>query len=147
MWSVIKKNPISSFAVLCVAASAGFLCYMAIWLTTVLSSSEWCAKAIQAEKITPGNTFVGLTSCVELLKIQLQAISMNSQIVVGSFALCLLVLVVIVVAGAKAAGRLPGGIEFDVSRQEAAEHVVHGAQNAAREVSDTIEVPGSDVIS
>lgn len=115
----LAKNPISGFAVVCVAAIGGFLAYMAMGLTDTLSSSAWCGKALQAERISPGSTFVGLTACVDLLKIQLQATADNSKIVFSAFAFSLLVLIVIVVAGAKAAGKLPGGVEFDVSRDEA----------------------------
>lgn len=136
MWEVIKKNPISAFAVLCVAVIGGFLGYMAVWLTNTLSSSAWCGKALQAEKISPGNTFVGLTSCVDLLKIQLQATADNSKIVFGAFAFSLLVLIVIVVAGAKASGKLPGGVEVDISsdRARAADAVAGAAVNKADEI-------------
>lgn len=133
----LARNPISFFAVLCVAGIGGFLAYMAMGLTDTLSSSDWCGKALQAERISPGTTFVGLTACIDLLKIQLQATADNSKIVFGAFAFSLLVLIVIVVAGAKASGTLPGGTTFDVSRDPvsaAADHVVEGAQNAAEEV-------------
>ncbi len=48
----------------------------------------------------------------------------------------LVVLVVVVVAGAKASGKLPGGMEFNMSRDQAAaaDHVVEGAEQAAAEV-------------
>lgn len=117
----IARNPISFFAVLCVAATAAFLGYMTLRMSTVLESPGWCGKAIQAEKITGGETYVGLTTCVELLKIQLEAMATGFHISVGSFALTLLVLVIIVVAGAKANFKLGrDGIEGDVSRQDAA---------------------------
>lgn len=112
----LAKNPISTFAVLCVAATAAFLGYMTLRMAGVLESAGWCAKAIQAEKISPGSTYVGLTTCVELLKIQLQAMAVGFHISVGSFALTLIVLIVIVVAGARASGKLgSGGVEFNVS--------------------------------
>lgn len=136
MWQNIKNHPIRFFALICVAATASFLCYMAVWLTNTLSSSDWCGKAIQAERISPGNTFVGLTSCVDLLKVQLQATAMNSHIVIGSFAFCLVVLVVIVIAGARAAGKLPGGVEFDISREPASVKVVNSSEDAV-----PVEVP------
>lgn len=120
MWETIKKNPISAFAVVCVAAIGIFLGYMAVWLTNTLSSSAWCANALQAERISPGNTFVGLTSCVELLKIQLQATADNSKIVFGAYAFSLLVLIVVVVAGARASGKIPGGLELDIGRDQPA---------------------------
>lgn len=134
----LAKNPISFFAVLCVAAAAAFLGYMTLRMAGVLESSGWCAKAIQAEKISPGSTYVGLTTCVELLKIQLSAMATGFHISVGSFALTLIFLIVVVVAGARASAKLgAGGMEFNVGKHAevaAADHVVEGAQDAAAEV-------------
>lgn len=135
----LARNPISLFAVICVAAIGVFLGYMAMGLTDTLASADWCGKALQAERISPGNTFVGLTACVDLLKIQLQATADNSKIVFSAFAFSLLVLIVIVIAGAKAAGKLPGGIEFDVSSDRAAaaaDKVAGAAVDKADEIKD-----------
>lgn len=129
----LARNPISTFAVLCVACTAGFLGYLTIWLTNTLSSSDWCGKAIQAEKISPGTTFVGLTACIDLLKVQLGALAINSHVAVGSFALCLIVLIVVVIAGAKAnfkAGK--DGIEGSVER--AADQVAEAAVDEAEQI-------------
>lgn len=131
---MIAKNPISTFAVICVAAIATFLGYMSDRLLTVLESSSWCGKAIQAEKISPGTTYVGLTTCVDLLKIQLGAIATGFHIGLGAYAFSLVVLVVVVVAGARASGKLPGGLEFDVSRDEAADEVADAAVDKAEEI-------------
>jgi hypothetical protein len=139
----IAKNPISLFAVLCVAATAAFLGVLTYRLLVVLESPAWCAKAIQAEKVTPGDTYVGLTTCVELLKIQLSAVATGFHISTGGFVFVLIVLIVVVVAGARASGKVgAGGLEFDMSRQDAAaagaaaaaDHVVEGAEQAAAEV-------------
>lgn len=112
----IAKNPISLFAVLCVACTAAFLGYMILRMAVVLESANWCGKAIQAEKISPGNTYVGLTTCVELLKIQLQAMATGFHIALGSFASSLIVLIVVVVAGARASWKVgPSGMEGSVS--------------------------------
>lgn len=134
----VARNPISLFAVLCVACTAAFLGWLTYRLLLVLESPAWCAKAIQAEKVSPGSTYVGLTTCVELLKIQLSAIATGFHISTGGFVFVLVVLVVVVVAGAKASGKLgTGGVEFDVGRQDAAaaaDHVVEGAEQAAQEI-------------
>lgn len=116
--NTLARNPISLFAVFCVACTAAFLGFMSHRLLTVLESSQWCGKAIQAEKISPGTTYVGLTTCVDLLKIQLQAVATGFHIGLGAYAFSLVVLIVVVVAGARASGKLPGGVEFDVSREE-----------------------------
>jgi hypothetical protein len=134
---MIANNPISTFAVGCVAATGVYLAYMTNRMAGVLESSGWCAKAIQAEKISPGSTYVGLTTCVELLKIQLQAIATGFHISVGSFALTLIVLIVVVIAGAHATFKAgSGGIEGSVGRDapQAAQAVADSAQSKADDI-------------
>lgn len=134
--ATIAKNPISLFAVLCVAATAAFLGLMTYRLLAVLESPAWCAKAVQAERVT--NSTTELTTCVVLLKIQLSAVATGFHISTGGFVFVLIVLIVVVVAGARASGKLgSGGIEFDMSRQDAAagaDHVDKAAHKAAKEV-------------
>lgn len=133
----LKAHPIRAFALLCVAATSAFLGYLALKLIGVLSSPSWCGSALQAERITAKDSFVGLTACVDLLKIQLNALALNSQIVIGTFALCLGVLVVIVIAGARVAAELPGGSKVDISTDpaaKAADEVADAAVNKADEI-------------
>lgn len=117
----VAKNPISLFAVLCVAGTAIFLALTADRMLTVLESPAWCGRAIQAERISDATGFKGLEGCTELLKIQLSAVADGFSDAVRIFGLALLVLVIVVVAGARAnfkAGK--DGIEADVSRHDAA---------------------------
>jgi hypothetical protein len=115
----LAKNPISTFAVLCVMATGVFLGYTILKLLAVLSSPDFCSRALQAERITPGNTFVGLVACVDLLKLQVQAEANALLISMGGYNLVLVVLVVVVIAGARASGKVAAtGIEFDVSRDD-----------------------------
>lgn len=107
-------NPIRAFAVLCVACIAVYIGWMGYRLNETLSSPGWCSKALQAEKISAQN-FGGLTACVELLTIQLKSLAMNSHILFGVMAGCLLVLIVIVIAGGK--------VSFNVSRTGAAANI------------------------
>jgi hypothetical protein len=121
MWSVIKHNPISAFAVLIVAFIGGFLAYMAVWQTNILSSPLWCAKAVGAERAAPGQTaqqsLDALRGCNNLLLVQLQALAVDSHINTGTFALVLIVLIVVVVAGARMAFKATtSGIEGSVSK-------------------------------
>jgi hypothetical protein len=136
--ATISRNPISFFAVVCVASAAWLLYVITDRLLDVLESPQWCAKAIQAEKITPGNSFKGLESCLELLKMQLASLGTGFHIALGAFAFSLIVLVVVVVAGARASGKVgTSGLEFDINRHDtaaAADHVVDGAKEAAAEV-------------
>lgn len=130
----IRDTPIRAFALVCVAATSAFLGYLALLLIDTLASPQWCSKALQAERITAKDSFVGLTACVDLLKIQLRSLAINSQIVIGTFALCLGVLIVIVIAGARLAGKLPGGGEVDVSPAQAADQVAGAAVDAADQI-------------
>jgi hypothetical protein len=122
MWDVIKKNPISTFAVACVAATGIFLTYMAIWQTTILASPDWCSKAMRAEQIAPGKTYQqameALQSCNNLLLVQLSAVATDSHIDHGAVAFVLIVLIVVVIAGARASWKLgPTGMEGSVGRE------------------------------
>lgn len=104
MWwgrETLKDHPIRSFAVVCVAIIGGYIMWMGWQLVQIMSSPGWCAKALQAERITPGNSFAGLTACIDLLKIQLRATAVTSHIYAASLALCLLTLIVIVIAGGR----------------------------------------------
>lgn len=137
----LAKNPISTFAVLCVAATAAFLGYMTLRMVAVLESTGYCSKSIQAERITPGSSFEGLTGCIDILKIQLNALGLGFHISVGSFALSLIVLIVIVVAGARASGKMSAtGVEFNVGKEdenpksEAAKEVAVAAVDKAKEI-------------
>ncbi len=136
MWSVLKRNPISAFAVLCVMATALYLAYISGRLIAVLESPSWCGKALQAEKISSQN-FGGLTACKDLLMLQVPILGTALHIVVGGFVLCLVVLVVVVVAGAKASGKLPGGVSFDVSRE--VEQKVDQVAGAAVEEAEAVK--------
>lgn len=139
--ATVSRNPISFFAVVCVASAAWLLYIITDRLLDVLESPQWCAKAIQAERISPGTTFKGLDSCLELLKMQLSSLGTGFHIALGAFSFSLIVLVVVVIAGAKANAKLPGGLELDVgpakaAANAAADHVAAGAEEAAAEVKD-----------
>lgn len=138
--ATIARNPISFFAVVCVASAAWLLYIITDRLLDVLESPQWCAKAIQAEKISPGNTFKGLDSCLELLTLQLSSLGMGFHIALGAFAFSLIVLVVVVVAGAKASGKFgPQGMEFDMSRHDAATNAAEKVAKAADDKADEIK--------
>lgn len=108
------QHPIRAFAVLCVAAISIYIGWMGYRLNETLSSPGWCSKALQAEKISSQN-FGGLTACVDLLTIQLKSLATNSHILFGVMAGCLLVLIVIVIAGGK--------VSFNVSKTGAAGNI------------------------
>lgn len=153
----LVDHPIRTFAVICVAAIAIALWFMSDRLLDTLVSPNWCATAIQAEKISPGSTFVGLTTCVELLKLQLAASATNSHIVIGTFSFSLIVLMVIVVAGSRASGNVgPTGINFDIGGKgdpakdpaAAAKTTAEAATKTAEQIAEEAgEARAQDVVS
>lgn len=109
------------FALLCVAVTSSFIMVMAWRINDILARPEWCARALGAGKsVAEGKApIAGLNGCINLLTIQLRSLATNSHIFAGAFAMCLLVLIVIVVAG----GRLSfkgskDGIEGNIGRGE-----------------------------
>jgi hypothetical protein len=98
---------IRTFAVICVAATSAYVMWMGYRLNETLSGPGWCRTALGAEKASSSDgTIKGLDACVGLLTIQLKSLSTNSHILLGSIALCLAVLIIIVVAGAKFSGEV-----------------------------------------
>ncbi len=137
MWETLKRNPISAFAVLCVACTAGFLGWLTYRLIGVLESPDWCSKALQAERVSTEKQG-GLTSCSELLKVQLEAIATGFHISNGGFVFVLIVLIVVVIAGAKANFKLgKDGIEGNVSRDAPA--AAQAVPDTAQDTADVIK--------
>ncbi len=129
MWAMLKQHPIRAFAVLIVAVIVGFAIYMTVWMTEVLAGQSWCAKAIGADRITADSKIDIAASCVGLLTIQLKAIATNSHVFVGMFALAMLTIVVVVVAGAKVSAKTPWG-ELGVSPADVAQLIAGKAADA-----------------
>jgi hypothetical protein len=105
---------IRSFAVICVAVNSIYLMLLGLKLNAVLSGPGWCATAFGAGKVAGTAPVTGLDACVGLLTIQLRALAMAFQIVLGTEALCLAVLVIIVVAEARLSAKTKLG-DVDVA--------------------------------
>ena len=97
----ITRGKVVAFALLCVAVTTGFIIYMQVALTEILAAPDWCARAINAEKLAVTRSTSAIESCVSLLDKQVGSLALNSHIFAGIIALSLLVLIVIVVAGAR----------------------------------------------
>lgn len=135
----LAKNPISTFAVLCVAATGLFLAYMVIWQTNILSSPDWCNRAMNAEKLAETSRLDAALACVGLQKVQIEALAFDSHINHSTFAIIIIVLIVVVIAGARASWKLStSGLEGSVSRHDdaaaGAAHVATAAKEAEAEV-------------
>lgn len=119
-----RDHPIRAFAVVCVAVIAGYIGYMGYRLNETLSGPGWCRTALGAEKASSTDgTIKGLDACVGLLTIQLRSLATNSHILFGSLALCLVTLIVVVIAGARLAGKFKDA-ELNISRDESPTPVV-----------------------
>lgn len=113
------------FGLLCVAVTSAYLIYLSSRLVDILAARDWCAQAIGADKATNGlpGGVDALTACVGLLTLQVKALAMDSHIAIGTLALCLAVLVVVVIANARIEGKagpegLSGGIRHDDEQEE-----------------------------
>jgi hypothetical protein len=124
----MKRAPVVLIAALVtVAIVSGFMMYMAYWMTDVLAGPGFCAKALGAEQASKSSINTA-ASCVGLLTIQLKSLATNSHILFGMFALCLLVLIVIVIAG--------GELSFTASKSGVAGDIKgHTAERAAKETA------------
>lgn len=106
---------VRAFAVFCVAVTSAYVMVMGYRLNETLSGPGWCRTALGAEKSSSTDgTIKGLDACVGLLNIQLKSLATNSHILLGSIALCLSVLIIIVVAGARFSGEA-GAFKANVS--------------------------------
>lgn len=133
------KNPIQTFAVLCVAVIAAYVMVVGWRLISILSSPDWCVRALGAEKASAVRTIEGLKACISLMDRQVRALAVDSHISQGVVALCLAVLIVLVIAG----GRLSlkgskDGVEANIGKDvgEAAEAVAVAAVDKAEEIKD-----------
>lgn len=138
----LVTNPIRLTAVVIVAVIAAYVMYMGYRLTEVLASPGWCRTALGAEKVSATDgTIKGLDACVSLLTIQLKSLAVDSHINAGVAGLCLLVLIVIVIAGAR--------LEASVSREGGSVNIapkdaVEAAdQTAAAAVDKADEIKGA----
>lgn len=138
-----QRNTIRTFALVCVAITSIFVMLMGAWIVQILSGADWCARALGAGGLTgKDSTVKGLDGCVALLKIQLNSLAWNSHILLATLALCLLVLMVIVIAGGRLSFKASKtGIEADVARdaEQAADRVAGAAVTEAEAVKDEVK--------
>jgi hypothetical protein len=93
-----------------VAVTSAYVMWLGNKVNDTLSGPGWCRTALGAEKASSTDgTIKGLDACVGLLTIQLKSLSTNSHILLGTIALCLAVLIIIVVAEREVHRRGRGG--------------------------------------
>lgn len=138
------RNTIRTYAVVVVSLTSLFVIGMCIWLTMILAAPEWCGRALGAEKASPGRTLEGLKACINLMSDQVSALAWNSHIYAATIALCLLVLMVIVIAGGRVSfSASKTGLSGNISRddEDAAPVVVVNPPDAPVPVAPTEPKP------
>jgi hypothetical protein len=130
---------VKKWALIAVAVTSTALIGFAAWLIYLLAIPDWCGRAIGATKSADARAEYAVGGCFNLLNKQVSALSINSFIALGTLALCLAVLTVIVLADARLnlkASR--SGVEADVGRNpvEAARTVADAADSKASEIAD-----------
>lgn len=140
---VKPHNPVRAAALVCVAATSIYVMWMGYKLNEVLAGPNWCATAIGANRADKDSKIDVAGSCVNLLTIQLKSLATNSHILFGVVALCLLVLIVIVIAGGKLSFKASKeGAEADIGSRDdpppaaAAQAVADSAQQTADVIKD-----------
>jgi hypothetical protein len=137
-WYEITANKVLAFALLCVAASSAFVMYQQYRVTYILAAPDWCVRAINAERLSTARSESAFESCVSLLDKQVGSLAISNHIYAGIIALCLLVLMVIVVAGGKLKFKASKDeVDIDVSRDAAAG--ARATADAADEMAGQIE--------
>lgn len=137
----VLHNPIRVAALVCVAVTSVFVMVMSKKLIDILSAPDWCARAINAEKLTTGRATSSVELCKELLLKQVGSLAMNSHIYAGTIALCLLVLIVIVIAGGKLSFQASkAGVSANVGKD-----VQQAAAIAATETAEAAEEKATEI--
>lgn len=131
-----RRRSIRTFALAATAISSTFSIGLSLWLVWLLSSQDWCARALGAAKYAEGRPEYAIGGCYKLMTQQVEALSLSLYISVGIQALCLAVLMVIVVAGGRLSFKASkDGVETNIGRDEAARAVADAAEDKADEIT------------
>lgn len=139
---VRQFNWLTAFALIFAAGACSFIAYMTIRSTDILAAPDWCARAINAEKLSQARSTSAIEGCMDLLRAQVSAVATNSHIYALTIAVSLLVLIVVVVAKARldlavAKGELKTTIGGDPAR--AADEVAGAAVDKADEIKAEVQ--------
>ena len=139
--TVHPRNTIRTFALVCVAFSSAYVIGMGIWITWLIGMTDWCARVVGSAKYADGRPDFAISGCVTVMRDQISGLSRSLLIYAGVIALCLLVLMVIVVAGGRLSFRgNRDGIEGDIAPADAPLAVgAQAAADAAQGVADDLK--------
>lgn len=131
-----KSHTVRGWALVAVAASSTFTIAISVWLISILSTQDWCTRALGAAKYAEGRPESAIQACFNLMNSQVDTLGTALLISIGVQALALLVLVVIVLAGAQLALKAgKSGVDLNMSKEgEAAHKVADAAVEKAEEI-------------
>lgn len=110
-----RHNSIRTWALVAVAVTSAALIYFAWRLIGMIAAPDWCSRAIGTS--TESRPELAMGECFALLRQQVEALAINSHFAIGTLALCLAVLVIIVLAGGRLTFRANReGVEADIAR-------------------------------
>jgi hypothetical protein len=124
-----RHDTIRTWALVVTGITSTAVIGFAWWLIDILNAPDWCERAVGAGQDANARPFLSVQACFDLLRIQVEALALNSHMLVGTLALCLAVLVVIVLAGGK--------VSFTASKDGASANIgsdhpeVEGAKRVA----------------
>lgn len=128
-----------AFGLACVAVTSAFLIWLSMHLIEILAARDWCLRAIGADRAsTSAGNIDALTACVGLLTLQVRALAIDSHIAIGTLALCLAVLVVVVIANARVQLKAgPDGVDGTIGgAAEGAKATAEAAEKKAAEIAE-----------
>lgn len=132
------RGLVRTWALVAVAVTSLALIGFSAWLISILSANDWCTTAAGMAKYADGAPDTIAGGCFQLLTRQVQALAINSHITLGTLALCLAVLVVIVLAGGKVKFTASkDGVTADIERD--VDEAVQVVADAAQETADVIK--------
>ncbi|MBO9516774.1 MAG: hypothetical protein J7493_01760 [Porphyrobacter sp.] len=107
-----RRNSIGTWALVAVAVTSAALIYFAWRLIGLIAAPDWCNRAMGTR------TDLAMGECFALLRQQVEALAINSHFAIGTLALCLAVLVIIVLSGGRLSFRANrDGVEADIARE------------------------------
>jgi hypothetical protein len=134
------RNTIRTWALIATILTSGVVAGFGWWLISILAAPDWCDRAVGAAEDAQARPEASVSACFGLLNKQVDALALNSHFAIGTLALCLAVLVVIVMAGGRLSFKASkSGIEADVGRDDGRVEGARPVEAAAREERKEVE--------
>lgn len=137
------RNTVRTWALVATVLTSGAVIAGSWWLIAILAAPNWCNRAMGAAEDAAARPEFAVSGCFSLLRRQVDALALNSHFAIGTLALCLLVLIVIVIAGGRLSFKAnKDGVEADIGKDgkvEAARRVEGAAREERKEIEAEVE--------